>query len=62
MVTVVVAGGVAFTGGIFWFGWSGYRADIHWIVPTLSGLFTGAGLLGIFIQCFNYLVDTYLML
>ncbi|OAA67187.1 major facilitator superfamily transporter multidrug resistance [Niveomyces insectorum RCEF 264] len=57
----VIVGGVAFTGGIFWFGWSGYRADIHWIVPTLSGLLTGFGLMSIFLQSLNYLVDAYLM-
>jgi len=57
----VIAGGVAFTGGIFWFGWSGYRADVHWIVPTLSGLLTGFGLMSIFLQALNYLVDAYLM-
>lgn len=57
----VIMGGVLFSAGLFWFGWTGYTRSIHWIVPTLSGLFTGAGLLAIFIQCFNYLVDTYLM-
>lgn len=58
----VIVGGIAFTGGLFWFAWSGYRADIHWIVPTLSGLLTGFGLLSIFLQSLNYLVDAYLML
>ncbi|KAI0407898.1 major facilitator superfamily transporter [Xylaria palmicola] len=58
---VVIAGGVAFTGGIFWFGWSGYRSDIHWIVPALSGILSGFGLLTIFLQSLNYLVDAYLM-
>jgi len=57
----VIAGGVAFTAGLFWFGWSGYRADIHWIVPTLSGLLSGFGLMSIFLQALNYLVDAYLM-
>ncbi|GJD01622.1 major facilitator superfamily transporter [Colletotrichum higginsianum] len=57
----VIAGGVFFAAGIFWFGWSGYREDIHWIVPTLSGLFTGFGLMSIFLQALNYLVDAYLM-
>lgn len=33
----VIIGGVAFALGLFWFGWSGYRSDIHWIAPTLSG-------------------------
>jgi len=30
-------------------------------VPTLSGLLTGFGLLAIFLQSLNYLVDAYLM-
>ncbi|OTB14694.1 hypothetical protein K445DRAFT_75548 [Daldinia sp. EC12] len=58
---IVIAGGVSFTGGIFWFGWSGYREDIHWIVPAASGILTGFGLMGIFLQALNYLVDAYLM-
>ncbi|KAI1644887.1 MFS general substrate transporter [Daldinia loculata] len=58
---IVIAGGVSFTGGIFWFGWSGYRSDIHWIVPAASGILTGFGLMGIFLQALNYLVDAYLM-
>ena len=33
----IIVGGVTFALGIFWFAWSGYRADIHWIAPTLSG-------------------------
>jgi DHA1 family multidrug resistance protein-like MFS transporter len=57
----VIIGGLSFAGGLFWFGWSGYKADIHWIVPTLSGLLTGFGLLSIFLQSLNYLVDAYLM-
>ena len=58
----VIAGGISFAAGLFWFGWAGYRADIHWIVPTLSGLLTGFGLMSIFLQALNYLVDAYLML
>ena len=58
----VILGGVLFSLGLFWFGWSGYRDDVHWIVPTLSGLFTGFGLLSIFLQSLNYIVDAYLML
>ena len=57
----VIVGGISFSCGLFWFGWSGYRKDIPWIVPTLSGLMTGFGLLSIFLQSLNYLVDAYLM-
>lgn len=56
-----IFGGVAFSAGLFWFGWSGFRANIHWIVPTASGLLTGFGLLTIFLQCMNYIVDAYLV-
>lgn len=57
-----IVGGILFSAGLFWFGWTGFTASIPWIVPTLSGLFTGFGLLIIFIQLFNYLIDTYLRL
>lgn len=57
-----IIGGVFFAAGLFWLGWTGFTSTIHWIAPTLSGLFTGAGLLMIFIQLFNYLIDTYLTL
>lgn len=54
-----IVGGILFATGLFWFGWTGFTSSIPWIVPTLSGLFTGFGLLVIFIQLFNYLIDTY---
>lgn len=56
-----IIGGFAFSAGLFWFAWSGYKASIHWIVPTLSGLLTGFGLLTIFLQCLNYIIDAYLL-
>jgi DHA1 family multidrug resistance protein-like MFS transporter len=43
------------------FGWTGYNPNIHWIAPTLSGLLSGFGLMAIFLQSLNYLVDAYLM-
>lgn len=57
----VIVGGFSFAIGLLWFGWTGYKADIHWIAPTLSGLCTGFGLMSIFLQCLNYLIDSYLM-
>lgn len=57
----VMAGGVSFAIGIFWFGWAGYNRNVHWVVPALSGLCTGFGLMSIFLQSLNYLVDAYLM-
>ena len=57
-----IIGGVLFAGGLFWFGWTGFEGNkIHWIVPTLSGLFTGFGIFIIFLSLLNYIVDAYLM-
>lgn len=57
-----IVGAIAFAAGLFWFGWTGYTKNIHWIAPTLSGLLTGFGLMSIFLQCINYLIDAYLVL
>ncbi|KAF1817125.1 major facilitator superfamily [Eremomyces bilateralis CBS 781.70] len=57
----VIVGGIAFAGGLFWFHWTGYKASIHWMAPTASGLLTGFGIMCIFLQSLNYLVDAYLM-
>lgn len=58
----VIFSGASFAAGLFWLGWTGFNGSVHWIAPTLSGLLTGIGLLIIFIQLFNYLIDTYLRL
>lgn len=58
----VIVGGTSFALGLFWFGWSGHFPTIHWIVPTLSGLLTGFGVLTIFLQMLNYLIDSYIIL
>ncbi|RCI12509.1 hypothetical protein L249_0357 [Ophiocordyceps polyrhachis-furcata BCC 54312] len=57
----VMAGGICFVIGIFWFGWTGFSPSIPWIAPAASGILTGFGLLSIFLQCINYIVDAYLM-
>jgi DHA1 family multidrug resistance protein-like MFS transporter len=57
----MILGGILFPTGIFWFTWSGnYPHHVHWMVPTVSGLFTGYGLLAIFLASINYIVDSYL--
>lgn len=55
--------GVSFAIGQFWFAWTGYKASIHWIAPTLSGLASGFGLMSIFLQCLvrNLLGDAKLI-
>ena len=44
------------------FGWTGFTTSIHWMVPTVAGGMVGFGIITIFMQCFNYLLDTYLQL
>ncbi|KAF1848813.1 MFS general substrate transporter [Cucurbitaria berberidis CBS 394.84] len=58
---ISMVGGVLFATGLFWFGWTGYTGNIHWIVPVLSGVFTGFGIFSIFLSLLNYIVDAYLM-
>ncbi|KAF3936396.1 hypothetical protein ABW19_dt0201817 [Dactylella cylindrospora] len=54
-------GSILFPIGLFWFSWTGNYPEIHWIVPALSGIFIGAGIFLIFLQCLNYIIDAYLM-
>ncbi|CAI7659176.1 unnamed protein product [Penicillium glandicola] len=55
-----IFGGVCFCVGLFWYGWTGWTNSIHWMAPTASGILTGFGIYVIFLQCFNYLIDSYL--
>ncbi|KAK9361119.1 major facilitator superfamily domain-containing protein [Lipomyces starkeyi] len=55
-------GSMLFTIGMFWLTWSGaYHRHVHWIVPTISGIFIGMGLISIFLSALNYIVESYLM-
>ncbi|PWY71678.1 putative MFS transporter [Aspergillus heteromorphus CBS 117.55] len=54
---IAIPGAAAFSAGLFWLGWSGYKHTTHWIVPTLSGLLTGFGLLTMFLPSLAYLVE-----
>ncbi|KAJ5951925.1 uncharacterized protein N7479_010338 [Penicillium vulpinum] len=56
-----ILGGICFSVGMFWYGWTGWKESIHWMAPTASGVVTGFGIYVIFLQCFNYLIDSYLM-
>ncbi|KAH7128336.1 major facilitator superfamily domain-containing protein [Dendryphion nanum] len=50
--------GPFFVLSLFWAGWTA-RADVHWIVPVLSGIPFGIGYLCLFMALLNYLVDAY---
>jgi DHA1 family multidrug resistance protein-like MFS transporter len=58
----MIVGSFAFPIGLLWFCWSGnYPDKVHWMVPTVSGLFTGFGLITIFNPSMNYIIDAYLV-
>lgn len=44
------------------FGWTGFSSSIHWMAPTAAGLIVGFGMVTIFMQGWNYLLDSYLNL
>ena len=57
----MMIGAILFPIGLFWFAWTGTYPSINWAAPAVSGILTGAGILTIFLQALNYLVDAYLM-
>lgn len=56
----MIVGGILLPIGLFWFAWTSNK-NIHWVPQVLAGIPTGAGVLIIFIQGFNYIIDVYLM-
>lgn len=59
----MVYAGIVFPIGILWFCWTGnYHDKVHWMVPTVAGSFIGFGLIGIFLPCLNYIIESYLLL
>jgi DHA1 family multidrug resistance protein-like MFS transporter len=53
--------GVLFPITMFWLAWTGEYDNIHWIVPTIAGVFLASSILLIFVAYLNYLTDSYLM-
>lgn len=41
------------------FGWTGFDGSMHWMVPTAAGIPIGFGMVTIFMQGWNYLLDSY---
>jgi len=46
--------------GLFWFAWTS-SPDITWVPQVLAGIPIGCGILMIFMQGLNYIIDVYLM-
>ncbi|EMD00938.1 hypothetical protein BAUCODRAFT_61418 [Baudoinia panamericana UAMH 10762] len=58
---VAMVGGILFPLTMFWFAWSAEYNYVHWVVPTLAGVFLSTSILLIFVAYLNYLTDSYLM-
>lgn len=59
----MIGSGIVFPIGILWFCWTGnYPQKVHWAAPMVGGGFIGFGLIGIFLPCLNYIIESYLML
>ncbi|KAH6663393.1 major facilitator superfamily domain-containing protein [Halenospora varia] len=58
---IAMIGGIMFPITMFWFAWTAEYNSIHWIVPTIAGVFLATSIELIFVAYMNYLTDTYLM-
>ncbi|CAI7568833.1 unnamed protein product [Penicillium bialowiezense] len=46
--------------GLFWFGWTS-SPNISWVPQAIAGIPIGLGILVIFMQGLNYIIDVYMM-
>ena len=54
----MIIGGALLPIGMFWFAWTS-NPHISWVPQAVSGGFIGAGVLLIFLQGLNYIIDVY---
>lgn len=55
----MILGSVILPIGLFWFAWTS-SPSITWVPQAISGVFIGWGILMIFLQGLNYLIDVYM--
>lgn len=58
-LAVAKFGGLLLPVAMFWFAWTANYNSIHWIVPTLVGVFLSMAIFPIFVGYLNYLVNVY---
>jgi len=56
----MIIGGALLPAGLFWFAWTS-SPSITWVPQVLAGIPIGCGILLIFIEGLNYIIDVYLM-
>ncbi|KFY81579.1 hypothetical protein V500_11285 [Pseudogymnoascus sp. VKM F-4518 (FW-2643)] len=54
----MILGGILFSIGLFWFGWTA-APRFHWALPVVAAGFIGAGFNVVFQQSLNFLIDAY---
>lgn len=54
----MMVGAIVFPAGLFWFAWTSSK-NITWVPQAVSGIFIGMGILIIFLQGLNYIIDVY---
>ncbi|KAF3769436.1 putative MFS transporter [Cryphonectria parasitica EP155] len=56
----MILGSILLPIGMFWFGWTS-SPTMTWVPQVISGGFIGCGILLVFLQGLNYLIDVYKM-
>ena len=56
----MIVGAIMLPAGLFWFAWTS-SPDITWVPQVLAGIPIGCGILMIFMQGLNYIIDVYLL-
>ena len=56
----IIFGGAVFPIGMFWFAWTSHPGT-SWVPQVLAGIPIGMGILLIFLQGLNYIIDVYTM-
>ncbi|KAM0743584.1 hypothetical protein ACQRIT_001843 [Beauveria bassiana] len=51
--------GIGFPICMFWLAWTGQYVSVHWIIPTIAGIFLYASLMLVFLVIVNYIVQGY---
>jgi len=56
-----IIGGILLPIGLFSFAWTAAPASLPWIAPIICSAPFGCGMVLVFLSCFNYLIDSYLL-
>jgi len=55
----MIAGSILLPAGLFWFSWTS-SPHITWVPQVIASIPIGWGMIMIFLQSFNYIIDVYM--